>query len=155
MAIFIREQLRQANDNTFLSLQIGCYRERLRINDYQTWQMASRAFKPDTPKTLEVGFDRIKGSKPWIAGTMEIPSCTDDEAGSATAGNARTRGVNPSMAGRVCPFPEFDDPESVSDSMISLMTTEEVGAEVTLPKHFCRYSSQSFLDPTDSIETSS
>lgn len=53
------------------------------------------------------------------------------------------------MAGGACPFPKSDDPESVGDSMISSMTTEEGGTKVTLPRHFCRYSSQSFLDPTD------
>ena len=29
------------------------------------------------------------------------------------------------MAGGACPFPESNDPESASDSMISSMTTEE------------------------------
>ena len=53
------------------------------------------------------------------------------------------------MAGRVCPFPESDDFRSTGDSMISLMTTKEGGTEVTLPRHFYRYSSQCFLDPTD------
>ena len=66
-----------------------------------------------------------------------------------TAGNARTRGVNPSMAGRACLFLESDDPESASDSMISSMTTKEGGTKVTLPRHFNKYSSQSFLDPTN------
>ena len=58
-----------------------------------------------------------------------------------TTGNVRTRGVNPLMAGRVCPFAKSDDPESAGDSMISSMNTEERGAEVTLPRRFCRYSS--------------
>ena len=40
------------------------------------------------------------------------------------------------MAGRGCPFLESDDPESSGDSMISSITTEERGAEVTLPRHF-------------------
>ena len=53
-----------------------------------------------------------------------------------TTGNARTRGVNPLMAGRVCPFLKSDDPRSVGDSMISSMTTEDGGAEVTLPRCF-------------------
>ena len=47
------------------------------------------------------------------------------------ADNVRTRGVNPPMVGRVCPFPEFVNLESVGDSMISLMTIKEEGAEAT------------------------
>ena len=53
------------------------------------------------------------------------------------------------MAGGVCPFPEFDDPEFVSDAIISSMTTEEEGAKVTWPRRFSKYLSQSFLDPTN------
>ena len=53
------------------------------------------------------------------------------------------------MAGRAYPFLESDDPESVGDSMISSMTIKEGGTEVTLQRRFCRYSSQSLLDPTD------
>ena len=53
------------------------------------------------------------------------------------------------MADGVCPFLESDDPESMGVSTISSMTTEEGGAEVTWPRHFYRYSSQSFLDLTD------
>ena len=45
------------------------------------------------------------------------------------------------MAGEACPFPKSDNFESTGDSMISSMTTEEGGAKVTLPRHFCRYSS--------------
>jgi len=71
--------------------------------------MASRAFKPNTPEIPKVGFGRIRGSNPRIVGTLEVPSCTNDEAGSMTTGNARTRGVNPSMAGGACPFLESDD----------------------------------------------
>ena len=57
--------------------------------------------------------------------------------------------MNPSVAGGACPFLEFDDPEFADDSMISSMTTDEGGTEVTLPRRFYRHSSQSFLDPTD------
>ena len=85
------------------------------------------------------GFDRLRGSKSRMVGTMVVPFKTNDEAGPVIASNTRTIGVNPSMAGRACPFPEFDDPKSAGDSMISLMTTEEGGAEVTLPRCFCRY----------------
>ena len=53
------------------------------------------------------------------------------------------------MACGTCPFPKSDDLGSVGDSTISLMTTKKRGAKVTLPRRFCRYSSQSFLDPTD------
>ena len=72
----------------------------------------------------------------------------DDEAGLTTIGNARTRGINSSMADRACSFPESDDPK-FAGSMISLMTIEEEGTKVTLPWFFCRYSSQSSLDPID------
>ena len=37
-------------------------------------RMASRAFEPDTPKIPKVGFNRIRGSKPRIIGTIEVPS---------------------------------------------------------------------------------
>ena len=53
------------------------------------------------------------------------------------------------MANGACPFSESDNPESVGNSMISSMTTEDGGAKVTLPRRFCRYSSQSFLDLTN------
>ena len=112
-------------------------------------KMASRAFEPDTPKISKVGFSRIRGSKPQIVGTIAIPSCTDDEVDPTIVDNARTKGVNPSTVGRVCLFPESDDSKSTGDFMISSMTTKEGGTEVTLPRRFCRYSSQSFLDPID------
>ena len=112
-------------------------------------KMASRAFESDTPEIPEAGFIKIRGLNPWIVGKMAIPSCINDVASSTTTSNARTRGVNPSMAGGACPFPKFDDLWSIGDSTISSMTTEEKGAEVTLPSHFCRYSSQSFLNPID------
>ena len=112
-------------------------------------KMASRAFKSSTPKFSEAGFGKIRELKPQIAGTIAIPSWNDDEASPATAGKARTRGVNPSMVGRIFPFPKSDNSRSVDDSMISSMTTKEGGAEVNLPRRFCRYSSQSFLDPND------
>ena len=97
--------------------------------------MASRAFEPDNPKIPKASFRRIRGLKPQIVGMMVVPSCTDDKVGSTTVGNARTRGMNPLMAGGACPFPRFDYLESAGDSTISLMTTEERGAEVTLPRH--------------------
>ena len=112
-------------------------------------RMASKALEPGTPKIPEAGFGRIRGLKPRIARTMAVPFWTDDEAGPVIAGNARTRGVNPPMAGRACPFPESDGLRSIGDYMIFSMTTKEGGAEVTIPRRFCRYSSQSFLDPTD------
>jgi len=112
-------------------------------------RMASRAFEQDTPEILEADFGKIRGSKPWIARTTEVPSWTDGEAGPVTVDNARTRGTNPPRAGRACPFPEFIDPESTSDSMISSMTMEEDGARATKLRHFSKYSSQYFLNLTD------
>ena len=53
------------------------------------------------------------------------------------------------MVGETCPFSESDDPESVGNSTFSSMTTEEEGAEATWPRHFSKYSSQSFIDPTN------
>ena len=72
-------------------------------------RVASRAFEPNTLEIPKAGFSRIRGSNPWIAGTMAVPSDIDDEAGSTTAGNARTRGVNPSMADGACPLLESDE----------------------------------------------
>ena len=80
---------------------------------------------------------------------MVVPSYTDDGAGPVIAGSARTRGMNPLMAGGACLFLKSNDPGSIGDSMISSMTTEEGGVEVTWPRCFYRYLSQSFLDPTD------
>ena len=53
------------------------------------------------------------------------------------------------MVGETSPFSESDDPESVGNSTFSSMTTEEEGAEATWPRHFSKYSSQSFIDPTN------
>ena len=90
-------------------------------------RIALKAFELDTPKIPEAGFGKIRGLKPQIVETMAVPSCIDDEAGPATANNARTRGANPPMANGVCPFSESDDPGYASDSTISSMTTEEGG----------------------------
>ena len=80
---------------------------------------------------------------------MAVPSCTDDIAGLATAGNVRIRGVNPLMASGTCLFPKSDDLGLTGVSTISSMTTEEGGVGVIWPRGFSKYSSQSFLDPTD------
>ena len=80
---------------------------------------------------------------------MAAPTYIDDEVDPVTTCNARTRGSNPSMAGRTCPFPKSDDPRSTDVSTISSMTAEEESAKVTWPRCFSKYSSQSFLDPTD------
>ena len=112
-------------------------------------RMASRAFESNTPEILEAGFGKIRGSNPRIAGIMAVSSWIDNKANLATIGNARTRRVNPLMAGGAYLFLESDDLRFANDSTISLRTTKEGGVEVTLPRHFCRYSSQSFLNPTD------
>ena len=57
--------------------------------------------------------------------------------------------MNPSIAGEAYLFPESGDSKFVGDYMISSMTIEEGGTEVTLPRQFSKYSSQSFLGPTD------
>ena len=103
--------------------------------------MASRAFKLDTLEILEASFGKIRGSKPWIMGTMVVPSYIEGEAGPMTVGNARTRGVNPSMAGGTRPFFESDDLRFMGVSKISSMTTKEGGAEATWPRCFSKYSS--------------
>ena len=96
-----------------------------------------------------MGFSKIRGLKPRITRTMTAPTYIDDEAGPVIACNARTRGANPSMVGGTCPFLKSDDPRFAGVSTISSMTTEEEGAKVTWPRRFSKYSSQSFLDPTD------
>lgn len=113
----------------------------LRLMTTRLVRMASKAFESNIPEIPEVGFGRMRGSKPRIVGTMAVPSCTDDGVGPAIAGNARTRGENPSMAGGACSFSESDGPESADDSMISLMTTKDGGTEVVSPRRFFRYSS--------------
>ena len=111
--------------------------------------MASRAFEPDSLEIPEVGVGKRRGSKPQITGTIVVPSWTDDEPGPVTASKEETRGVNPSMAKGVCLFSKSNDPKSMGDSTISLMTIEKEGARVTWPRRFSKYSPQSFLDPTD------
>ena len=112
-------------------------------------RMASKAFELDTPEIPKAGFNKIRGLNPQIAGIVAVPSCIFDEAGPMTASNARTRGANPPLASGTCPFLESNDPESANVSTISSMTTEKEGVEVALLWHFSKYSSQSFLDPTD------
>ena len=87
-------------------------------------RIASRAFEQATLGIPEVGFGKIRGSKPRIAGTMAVPSWTYDEAGPMIISNARTKGMNPLMADGICPFSESDDPGSIGASTISSMTTE-------------------------------
>ena len=53
------------------------------------------------------------------------------------------------MAAGLFPFPGFNDPGSAGDSIISSITIEDRDAEVALPRRFSKYSSQSFLDPTE------
>ena len=74
MVILIREWLRHANDNTLLSLQIGHYGEHLQINDHRTWQNGFKGLGIEYPEISEVGLDKIRGSKPQIAGTIVVPS---------------------------------------------------------------------------------
>ena len=60
--------------------------------------------------------------------------------------------MNPSIAGEACLFPKSGDSKFAGDYMISSMssmTIEEGGTEVTLPRQFSKYSSQSFLGPID------
>ena len=69
-----------------------------------------------------------------------------------TVGNAKTKGVKPSMAGMVCPFFGAGTLESAGDSIISSIMTEVGGAGVLIPRgtlqrHSCKYSSQFSLDP--------
>ena len=103
----------------------------------------------DTLEIPKAGFGKIRGLDPRIVGTMGAPSCIDGEVGLVIAVNVRTRGANPPMAGGTCLFPESDDLGSTGVSTISSMITEEEGAKATWPRHFSKYSSQSFLDPTD------
>ena len=78
-----------------------------------------------------------------------VPFCINPRDGSATASSAKTRGVKPLMASMVCPFFGDGAPESTSDSIIFLIMIEVGGHGGILHKHFCKYSSQSFLDPID------
>ena len=120
------------NDNTLLSLQIGHYEEHLQINDHQTWQNGFKGLGIRYPEISEVGLDKIRGSKPRIAGTIMVPSWTNDEVGLVITSNAWTRGVNPSMACGACPFLKSDDSGSVGDSMISSITTKKGGQGVSV-----------------------
>ena len=52
------------------------------------------------------------------------------------------------MAGMACPLFEAGTPKSTSDSVITSITTEVRRARGILQRHSCKYSSQSFLDPT-------
>ena len=108
------------------------------------------AFKAFGLGALEIpwiGFGRIRGSKPWVAGMMGVPFWINLGDGFATTGNAKTRGVKPSMASMACPFFGAGAPKSISDSIISLITTEVGRAGGILHKCSCKNSSQSVLDP--------
>ena len=83
-----------------------------------------------------------------MGGMTKVPFWINPEDGFATAGNTKTRGVKPLMAGMVCPFFGAGTLESVGDYVISSIITEVGCAGGILHKLSCKYSSQSFLDPT-------
>lgn len=102
------------------------------------------------PKALEIpwiGFGKIRGSKPQMVGTIEVPFWINIVDGFATAGSAKIRGVKPSMEGMVCPFFGVATPESTSDSIMPSIMTKVRGVGGILHKRSRKYSSQSFLDP--------
>ena len=74
--------------------------------------------------------------------------------GSAIPGKDKIKGVKPLMASMVCSFFGASMPESITDSIISLITIEVRNAGILIPEGTlqmcsCQYSSQSFLDPTE------
>jgi len=94
---------------------------------------ASKAFGPGILEIPEINIGRIRGSKPRMVGTTGFPFYINPGDGSATTGNAKTKGVEPSMASMACPFFGAGAPKSTSDSMISLIMTEVGEASVLIP----------------------
>ena len=114
----------------------------------------SKAFGLGAPKIPWINLGRTRGSKPQMEGTTSDSFQINLGDGFATAGNAKTKGVKPSMTSIVCPFFRAGALESIGDSMISSITTKVRGASVpilgqTLQRRSCKYSSQFFLDPID------
>lgn len=70
---------------------------------------------------------------------------------SRIVGNAKTKGAKPSTAGMVCPLSKAGAPESISDSVISLITTEVGGARGILHRCSSKYLSQSSFDSIDIV----
>ena len=102
---------------------------------------ASKAFGLGALEIPWIGFGRIRGLKPRIVGMIEVPFWINPRDGFATAGNAKTRGVKPSMAGMAYPFFGDGISESTGDFVISLITTKAQGARGILHKRSCKYSS--------------
>ena len=110
-------------------------------------RVTSKAFRPGALDFPWIGFGKIRGSKPRMAGTIGVPFLVNPGDDSMTASNAKTRGVKTSMAGMACPFFGSGASESTSDFVISSIMTEVEGARGILHKRSYKYSSQSFLDP--------
>lgn len=112
----------------------------------------SKALEPGIPKIPEIDLNKTRGSKPQMAKMTRVPFWINDGNCSTTTGNAKTKGVKPSMAGMVFHFFEVGAPESTDDSIISSIITEVRRGGVLIPgrtlqRRSCKYSSQSFLVP--------
>lgn len=110
---------------------------------------ASKSFGLEALEIPWIDLGRTRGSKSQMARTTRVPFQINPGDGFATAGSIEIRGVKPSMAGVACPLFGAGTLESTGDSMISLTITEVRGAGGIPDKNSCKYSSQSFLDPTN------
>ena len=108
---------------------------------------ASRAIGPGAPNIPWIDLGRTRGSKSQMVGTIGIPLWTNPRDGFSIGGSAKTKGVKPSMASMAYPFFEANAPESIGNSVISLIMMKVRRARGTLHKHSSKYSSKSFLDP--------
>ena len=110
-------------------------------------RVASKDFGLRAIEIPWIGFGKIRGSKPRIAGTIGVPFWINPGDGSTTTGSAKTQEEKPLTAGIACPFFGASSPKSTSDSVISSIKTEVRGARGIFHKHSRKYLSQSFLDP--------
>ena len=90
-------------------------------------RVASKAFRPGALEIPWIGFGRIGGSKSRMVGTTQVPFQINPGKGSITTGNAKTRGVKPSMVGMAYPFFGAGTSESTGDYVISSIMTEVEG----------------------------
>lgn len=97
-------------------------------------KVASKAFELGILEIPEIDLDRIRGLKPRMAEMTEVPYWINPRGGLTTTGNSKTKGVKPSMPGMVCPFFEASTLESISYSIISLITTKVIGASALIPR---------------------
>ena len=99
-------------------------------------RVASKDFGLRAIEIPWIGFGKIRGSKPRIAGTIGVPFWINPGDDSMTAGSAKTRGIKPSMSDMAYSFFGVGASESTGDSVISSIMIKVEGAEGILISAF-------------------